>query len=432
MIFPFGASLWGVMFLLCEKRLKKHLQFNRIETVIGLRAAKKEKDMPLEIIRNDITRVRADAIVNTANPKVAIGAGTDAAIYKAAGAEQLLAARAKIGELRPSEAACTPAFGLDAKYIIHTVGPAWQGGGKGEIETVAACYKNSLAMAKELGCESVAFPLISAGTYGFPKDLALKTAVSEISGFLFANDMTVYLVVYNREVFEVSGKAFSDIRSYIEEKDIIKTQRSREEMQRRLELIESLDSEQLLNSPYRSATPRSAGSVSSAPYSADRAPSAPSAAPDAGSRPFPPARASKAKRPSFFREEAAPEKKSGSIDDAIKTKEETFQQYLFRIIDRKGLTDPEVYKKANIDRKHFSKIRSNPDYSPKKKTVMALAIALELNLDETRDLLLKAGMALSRSSVFDIIMEYCIENEIRDVYDINCILFKYGQPTLGA
>ena len=387
--------------------------------------------MPLEIIRNDITRVRADAIVNTANPKVAIGAGTDAAVYKAAGKEQLLAARAEIGELRPGEAAVTPAFGLDARYIIHTVGPAWRGGDKGEIETVAECYRNSLGKAKELGCESVAFPLLSAGTYGFPKDVALKTAVSEISSFLFANDMTVYLVVYNREAFEVSGKVFSDIRSYIEEKDVVKTKRSREEMQRRLELIESLDSEQRLNSPYSSASPHNAGSASSAPH---RKGPAPSAAPDAGSRPpFAPVRASKARRTSFFGlEEEAPEEKAGSIDEAIKGKEETFQQYLFRIIDRKGLTDPEVYKKANIDRKHFSKIRSNPDYNPKKKTVMALAIALELNLDETKDLLLKAGMALSRSSIFDIIMEYCIENQIRDVYDINCILFKYGQPTLGA
>ena len=381
--------------------------------------------MPLEIIRNDITRVRADAIVNTASPKAAIGAGVDSAVYKAAGADKLLAERVKIGELRPGEAAVTPAFGLDAKYIIHTVGPAWQGGEHGETEIVAMCYKNSLEKARELGCVSVAFPLISAGTYGFPKDVALKTAVSEISGFLFSNEMTVYLVVYNREVFEVSGKAFSDIKSYIEETDVVKTLRSREMMQRRLEAIEAFGSEQLLDLPFRSEPPRSAGpEPSAAQHEGSRLSSAPA---------FPPARASRGKRPVFRNaDEEAPESRSGGIDDAIKTREETFQQYLFRIIDRKGLTDPEVYKKANIDRKHFSKIRSNPDYNPKKKTVMALAIALELNLDETKDLLLKAGMALSRSSIFDIIMEYCIENGIRDVYDINCILFKYGQPTLGA
>ena len=356
--------------------------------------------MPLEIIRNDITKVRADVIVNTANPKVAIGAGTDAAIYKAAGAEQLLAERAKIGELRPGEAAYTPAFGLDAKYIIHTVGPAWQGGQSGEIETAAKCYRNSLQIAKELGCESVAFPLISAGTYGFPKDQALKTAVSEISGFLFANDMTVFLVVYNKEAFEVSSKAFSDIKSYIEEKDVKEAKhRSRE---RELRVLEMFDAMRPASAPRRGKAPASHAPVP------DSLQSSAILYPTSGAA------------------------KAGSIDDAIKTKEETFQQYLFRIIDRKGLSDPEVYKKANIDRKHFSKIRSNPDYNPKKKTVMAFAIALELNLDETKDLLLKAGMALSRSSTFDIIMEYCIENKIRDVYDINCILFKYGQPTLGA
>ena len=389
--------------------------------------------MPLEIIRNDITRVAADAIVNTANPRVAVGRGVDSAIYKAAGEEQLLAERAKIGEMRPGEANATPAFGLKAKYIIHTVGPAWEGGDKGEIETAALCYRNSLRIAKDLGCESVAFPLISAGTYGFPKDQALKTAVSEISGFLFSNDMTVYLVVYDKEAFEVSGKAFMEVKSYIEEKDVVKpVWRTAERSVRTSEIL-----------PESGAAPRGSGGLSSA-------------------RLFPQSSATKRRRPPFVRkdepeisgmeadeieasriESRRPEvprimtkderpKAPGSIDDAIKDREETFQQYLFRIIDRKGLSDPEVYHRANIDRKHFSKIRSNVDYSPKKKTVLALAIALDLNLDETKDLLLKAGMALTKSSIFDIIMEYCIENDIRNIYDINCILFKYDQPTLGA
>ncbi len=356
--------------------------------------------MPLEIIRNDITRVRADAVVNTANPKVAVGAGVDHAVYKAAGWDELLAERAKIGPLAPGECAATPAFALPSKYIIHTVGPAWEGGGSGEAGIVAKCYRGSLELAKKLGCETVAFPLISAGTYGFPKAVALKTAVSEITGFLMENEMTVFLVVYDKEAFEVSGKAFSEIRSFIEEEDIVVPDRSSYE-RRRLEM-ESLRLEQMDSAAY------------GAPAKA--APLPKKKAGILGSI-FP----SRAERP-----------RKDSIDDLLLAKEDTFQQRLFRIIDRKGLTDPEVYKRANIDRKHFSKIRSNVDYHPSKRTALALAVALGLNLDETRDLLLSAGMALTRSSVFDIIMVYCIEHKMQDINEINCILFSYDQPTLGA
>ena len=346
--------------------------------------------MPLEIIRNDITKVSADAIVNTANPYVAIGSGVDSAIYKAAGRDQLLTARAKIGPIAAGEAAVTPAFGLKAKYIIHTVGPAWEGGGKGEVETVARCYRNSLSKAKELGCESVAFPLLSSGNYGFPKDVALKTAVSEISGFLFSNEMTVYLVVYDKQSFEVSGKAFSGIKSFIEEKDVVqRTGRSEESVLRRF----------------------AAGEAHHKANTAMRSPM---------------------QAYGIFADTAKESAKSISIDEMLKDKDETFQQHLFRIIDRKGLDDPDVYKKANIDRKHFSKIRSNVNYNPSKKTALALAVALELNLDETKDLLMKAGLALTRSSTFDLIMEYCIEHKVRDINEINCILFEYDQPTLGV
>lgn len=314
--------------------------------------------MPFEIIRNDITKVSADAIVNTANPHVAIGPGVDSAVYNAAGKEKLLAARKKIGEMQPGDVAVTEAFDLDAKYIIHTVGPVWQGGGHGETGTLATCYSASMKKARELGCREVAFPLLAAGAYGFPKDVALKIAVREISSFLLENEMTVYIVVYDKEAFAVSGKLFDDIRSYIEDEDVVQ----------------------------RSLYERHLLSVDAAP----------------------------------------------NIDEALGRKEETFQQHLFRLIDRRGLEDKEVYKKANIDRKHFSKIRSNVDYNPSKRTALALAIALELNLDETTDLLMRAGIALSPSSTFDIIMEYCIEHNITDIYEINCILFEYDQPILGG
>lgn len=365
--------------------------------------------MPLEIIRNDITKVHADAIINTANPKVTVGRGVDSAIYAAAGRDLLLAERAKIGELRPGECAATPAFSLPAKYIIHTVGPAWEGGDKGEVETVAKCYRNSLQLAKELECESAAFPLISAGTYGFPKDVALKTAISEISGFLFGSEMTVYLVVYDKTAFEVSGKAFSDIKSYIDESEVVV------HSHRRPGPGMDVRSDSFSFDSFRELGPMNFGGAARSAGSAEEA-----------------APQEKRSKRRILPSITPVLKENKSIDDVIKEKDETFQQHLFRIIDRKGLTDPEVYKKANIDRKHFSKIRSNVDYNPSKRTALALAVALELNLDETRDLLLKAGLALTHSSIFDIIMEYCIEHKIRDIYEINCILFDYGQPTLGA
>ena len=332
--------------------------------------------MPLEIIRNDITKVHADAIVNTANPMVKIGSGVDEAIYNAAGKDELLKERKKIGVMHPGEVAETPAFNLPAKYIIHAIGPIWEGGTNGEVEIVAQCYKKSLEKAKELGCESIAFPLLASGTYGFPKDVALKTAISEISGFLFHNEMNVYLVVYDKESFEISSKAFDDVTEYIAESEVLEPMQFLQVMYARREeeeyALDSLD--------------EIAGSA-------------------------------------FLDED---------IEDIIRQKEETFQEYLFRLIDKKGLEDTVVYKKANIDRKHFSKIRSNPNYNPSKRTALALAIALELNLDETKDLLLRAGIALSRSNIFDIIMEYCIDHKITDIYEINCILFKYDQPMLGA
>ena len=339
--------------------------------------------MPLEIIRNDITKVVADAIVNTANPEVTFGSGVDSAIYVAAGIDDLLAERSKIGRLAPGTAAVTPAFKLSAKYIIHTVGPIWAGGENGEADTVASCYRNALSLAKELECESVAFPLIATGSYSFPKDLALRIAISEISTFLFENDMTVYLVVYDKDSFVLSGKLFDDITEYIKDSEVVTQYISNDyttfgSLEKRRRWLSELQSSEM-----------------------------------------------------YVGSNAAPSL-SVSIDDKLKNKELTFQEHLFRIIDKRGLKDVDVYKKANIDRRLFSKIKSNVDYNPSKQTVLAFAIALELNLDETLDLLGRAGMTLSGSSEFDIIMQYCLENHITNVMDINCILFDYGQPLLGA
>lgn len=411
--------------------------------------------MPLHIIRNDISRVSADAIVNTANPQVAVGAGVDQAIYEAAGWPQLLAEREKIGPMEPGQAAATPAFALDAKYIIHTVGPVWQGGNFGEREAVASCYRQSLKLAGDLECESIAFPLISTGTYGFPKDEALRIAIDEISAFLFTHDMTVYMVVYDREAFVISSKAFSDIRSYIEERDV-KQRRYYDRRRRREEYYESFYrreepvadyDEDLTDVSMSEALPGAGISEEPEPiymseepepvdmsdeeldYLANFVPSEdepplpelPKASTICASAPIP---LEKKKRTGFFKKDRQ------SLDELLDHNTETFQQMLFRLIDRKGLTDPEVYKKANIDRKLFSKIRSNENYVPSKKTALALAVALELNMDETIDLLQRAGLALSPSSRFDLIVGYCINHKIYNIFEINTYLFEYEEPLL--
>lgn len=400
--------------------------------------------MALQIIRNNIINVSADAIVNTANPEVAVGRGVDYEIYKAAGFDELLEARKAIGPMMPGQAAYTPAFGLDAKYIIHTVGPAWRGGAFGERETVAACYRNSLFLANALGCESVAFPLIATGTYGFPKDEALRIAINEISKFLLENEMEVMLVVYDKESFRVSGKLFSEIREFIGDSEATydasphqsnrrsrilfsgapfqsrraEKRAEREEAARITEpdLLEDLCDYEASPMFGEEAYPDAAGSMPMEPLG------------DAtGAFPCEPIEAPvlKSYAPSF-------PSVGQSLDERLIHLDKTFQEYLFMLIDRKGLTDPEVYKKANIDRKHFSKIRSNVDYMPSKRTALALALALELNVDETKDLLARAGLALSPSIISDRIIEYCIETENYDIYDINCILFEYDQPLLGA
>ena len=352
--------------------------------------------MPLEIIRNDITKVTADAIVNTANPEPHIGAGVDAAIYKAAGRDELLAERMKIGRMEPGSAKATPAFGLDAKWIIHTVGPAWRGGNEGEQETVAKCYRNSLELAESLGAESIAFPLISTGTYGFPKDLALSTAISEISSFLMKSEMDVFLVVYNRKAFELSEKLFNDVQSFIDESDVVT--RDFGEYSHNLAPEEAGPARRgLLNRTLReeSISDLSVGSA------------LPEITPFSG-------------------------EKEESIEEYLKEKDKTFQEYLFMLIDHKNLDEVEVYRRANIGRKLFSKIRSNVDYMPSRRTALALAIGMRLNLDETMDLLVRAGYALSPSSKADRIIEYFIQQKNYDINEINCVLFDYGQQLLGA
>lgn len=357
--------------------------------------------MPFKIVRNDITKIKADAIVNTANPKPRFASGTDAAIYEAAGKMELLQARMAIGDIAVGEVAVTPAFKLSAQYIIHTVGPAWQEGRYGEFDKLYSCYEKSLKKARELECNSIAFPLISTGVYGFPKDEALQIAIRAISKFLLDNDMNVTLVVFDRKSFELSGKLFSGVDEYIDEHYVEKQTDS--EYNLIYERHEDSEMEFLRMRRREICIEEYEDACESTLFEDDLEENCVKL--------------------------CAP--MSANLDDIVDSLGETFQEKLLCLVDERGLSDVEVYKKANIDRKLFSKIRCNVDYKPKKKTAVALAIALELDLPETVDLLGRAEIALSPSSKFDLIIRYFISNGIYDVYAINMALFKHNQPILG-
>jgi O-acetyl-ADP-ribose deacetylase (regulator of RNase III) len=334
--------------------------------------------MPMEIIRNDITKMCVDAVVNASNTELKMGGGVSGAIFAAAGAEALKAACESVGGCAVGDAVITGGFGLTALYVIHTVGPVWRGGDCGEEELLQSCYRNALKLAAENSCKSIAFPLIASGIYGYPKDMALKGAISAISDFLMENEMKVYLVVYDRKAFELSGKLFSSVEKYIDDNYVDEHL----EIRRR---TEDRNISQFM--------------VSDSCFDA---------------------------------EAAAPKLKKRRLEDLLAEMEETFSDSLLRLIDEKGMTDVEAYKKANIDRKLFSKIRSGNGYKPNKKTALSLAIALGLNLDETRDLLAKAGFALSHSSRFDVIVEYFIQEGGYNIFDVNQALFKFVYDTLSS
>lgn len=366
--------------------------------------------MPLRIIRNDISKVSADAIVNSANPKPICGGGAEFHIYEAAGHAELLAAREKIGPLDVAEIAVTPAFALNAKYIIHTVGPVWNGGKSGEFLVLANCYRGALEKAKELDCTSIAFPLISSGVYRFPKDSALKIALTSINEFLQANEMDVMLVVFDRKAFEVSEELSDDIQSFINDNYV---------QDKRSEVLGYVHRRwNARNTPRPLEFDIDEAVETDAIFEHLEEP---------------------CEAPNESDAELCLEKNSlaicdadGSLEDIIAKTGETFCDKLFSLIREKKQDDVEIYKKANLDRKHFSKIRSNVNYRPTKKTALALAIALKLNLEETKDLLARAELALSPANKGDLIVIYFINHQKYDIWELNSMLFKFGQPTLGA
>ena len=394
--------------------------------------------MPFRIIRDDLTKIHADAIVNTANPDPAVGGGTDSAVYEAAGYELLLAERRKIGAIAPGEAAVTEAFALPAKYIIHTVGPRWQGGAGREKELLSSCYRKSLLLAKTLGCESIAFPLISSGTYGFPKDEALECALGAFRDFLQTDDMEIILAVFDRKAFELSAGLVETVSSYIDEHYV--AEKSREEY--RIDSMQARPGDKHAMQQGRRERRRNEARANIyedaffelPPEDASIEPRYEAALLELQEEDFaprPPEHSIAAARPAASAPQKPAPKPPRDLKDVIGRVGENFQEMLLRMIDERHLTDTEVYKKANLDRKLFSKIRCNPAYLPKKRTALALAFALELNLDETTDLIRRAGIALSPGSEFDLIIQYCIENHIYDLFTVNALLFDYDQPLLG-
>lgn len=402
--------------------------------------------MPLQIVRNDITKMQVDAIVNAANSSLLGGGGVDGAIHRAAGPallEECRAIRAREGGCRTGDAKLTGAGRLPCRYVIHTVGPVWQGGGQGEAGLLAGCYRRSLALAAEKGCGTVAFPLISAGAYGYPKRKALRIAVDTIRAWLQASgpeEMTVYLVVFDKAAFQAGSEQYAAVAAYIDDHYVEAHTEPEQERRRMAAAQRSWALPNLLKGPGRGEQKRTLLEFGAAP-GAEKAedallPAAPGMADRPGKQPVPPAAADTALAdiaPSAAPfAPAAPQMAPASLSEALRSLDESFAEMLLRKIDEQGITDAACYKKANISRKLFSKIRADRLYRPSKPTALAFALSLELELDETQELLRKAGFALSHSSKFDVIVEYFIQNGVYDVMRVNEALFAFDQPLLGS
>lgn len=338
--------------------------------------------MPFEIVRNDITNMRVDAIVNTANPEPVIGSGADAMIHEKAG-PKLLLARQKLGNIAPGTAKLTPAFQLQAQYVIHTVGTAWMGGDQEEEKCLRCCYDAALQLALRHKCRSVAFPLIGAGNYGFPKDKALQIAIAAFSAFLTEHEMQIYLVVFHPKAYKLSEKLFHHVASYIDDHYVESCKKA------------AMGYDRYSRPSRREVRPKAVlweGSMS---------------APSVGQSP-------------------------ANLDHFLKKKDMGFIEALKLLIQKRGLKNATVYKRANMSKQHFSKLINTPNANPTKSTAIALALALELNLEETKELIGRAGYTLTNSSIFDLIIQYYIAQKNYNIVQINITLYEFDQSLLGS
>ena len=333
--------------------------------------------MSLKIVRNDITKMNTEAIVNTANDYPTVGSGCDGAVYKAAGYDELLTyRREKIGFVPEGDVFITPGFNLKAKYIIHAVSPLYEGGKKGEETKLRSCYKKSLQLAKENSIKSISFPLISTGGFGYPKEEGIRIAIDEINTFLLSNDMDIFLVVFDDKSKSLVKNISPNLKEYINQ-NYVENKYIEEYTQTFFEVYH-----QNLNRRIR-----------------------------------------KSERKKEFEEAHLRE-----LKDRVNHLSDSFSEYLMHLIEIKNLKDVDVYKRAIIDRRVFSRIRNDEYYHPQKTTALRLCIGAKLNLDESKDLLARAGYTFSPCDITDIIFSYFIENEIYDMIEIDIRLEEYGLP----
>lgn len=349
--------------------------------------------MPFKIVRNDITRMQVDAIVNTANEAPIYSTGVDTAVYMAAGAEELLEERQRIGFLDEGEVAITPGFKLPAKYILHAVSPCYIDGSFDEEKKLRSCYQKSLLLAYENKCESIAFPLISTGGFRYPKEEAIRIAIDEINAFLLQYEMLVYLVVFDEKSTELGIKLNSELETYIDKHYVCK----QNEIEYGAKYFNSLTEE------CKMCTPQMPPSIMQESI--------------------------------CFEESSCDdeyfdflEENETALNERMQHLSDTFQEYLFYLIESKGLTNAEVYKNAIITKQLFSKIKLNPQYHPDKTTAMRLCVGAKLSLDETVDLLARAGYALSPCDKRDIIFSFFIENKVFNMIEIDIALEEHGLP----
>lgn len=382
--------------------------------------------MSFKIVRNDIVKMQTEAIVNPANSQVAVGTGCDQAVYAAAGYDELLRYRKEhIGAVEKGEVFLTPGFRLPAKYIIHAVSPMYEGGGKGEEDKLRSCYRKSLALAKEHHIKSIAFPLLSTGGFGYPKEEGMRIALDEIYEFLFDHDMDIYLVVFDTKSVMLGEKLYPDLEAYIDHHYVLEKReeeyqdkyfgsvmpkdagygkhvRERNAMERRLKNK---------NPRMASALPRMEAPLRQMPLEEDSIGES---------------------SESYESYEEDFDELKRKLDERKAHLADTFSEYLLYLIAEKGMTNVEVYKRAIVDKKLFAKIKNDPTYHPQKLTCLCLCIGAKLNLDETKDLLARAGYALSPCDMRDVIFSYFIENEIYDMIELDIQLEEYGIPCVIA